>query len=335
MAREPEDHRGESEDYDEGGGPVKSFLEHLEDLRWTLIKSVSTLLVSMLICMIGSNHIVSVLVWPLQHSWMVTTRTNEMTVLHIGTNYLAKIPPSLLSFPAAGTNRVQSASLVPQLVGTNWVLGILPDAEPFLSPDQVPPKIKNYGPLSSVMVMMKLGLWGGLLLAVPLISFFIAQFVLPALHIHEKKLLYQSVGIGSGLFVAGVVFCYFIITGIALNASVQVSEWLGFGADEWRAEDYINFVVKFLLGMGLSFELPVVILLLVKIGLVNYQQLSAFRSYMVVINLVAAAFITPSGDPFTMLLFAAPLQFLYEVSVFIAWLWDRKARKLNAAAAKV
>ena len=82
-----------------------------------------------------------------------------------------------------------------------------------------------------------------------------------------------------------------------------------------------------MLGMGLCFQLPVVILVLVKIGLLDYQKLANFRTYMVVINLVAAAFITPSGDPFTMLLFAAPLQILYEISVLIAWMWARKERK--------
>ena len=83
--------------------------------------------------------------------------------------------------------------------------------------------------------------------------------------------------------------------------------------------------------MGLSFELPVVILVLVKIGLLDYEKLSGFRMYAVVFTLVAAAFITPSGDPFTMVLFAAPLYFLYEVSVGISWWWERKDRKQREA----
>ncbi len=216
-------------------------------------------------------------------------------------------------------------------MGTNRLVSWQPDNDPFLAPDQLPPKLKNYGPLSSVMLVMKVGLWGGLMLAVPFISYYVGRFVLPALRIRERKLLYQSVAVGTGLFMLGVVFCYFIITGISLLASVEVSEWLGFGADEWRAEEYISFVTKFLLGMGLSFELPVVILVLVKIGLLDYEKLAKFRMYMVVVNLVASAFITPSGDPFTMILFAAPLHFLYEVSVVIAWFWARKERKLREA----
>ena len=105
---------------------------------------------------------------------------------------------------------------------------------------------------------------------------------------------------------------------------MQFSEWLGFTADEWRADAYIGFMTKFMLGMGLAFELPVVLLTLVKIGILEYDQLRRFRMYAVVGNLVISAFVTPSGDPFTMLILAIPLQLLYEISVFIAGRWERR-----------
>jgi sec-independent protein translocase protein TatC len=320
-------------DYDEeGGGPVKPFLDHLEDLRWTLIKSLAAVLVSMLVCMIGGKYIVAFLTWPLQHSWISRASTNQTVALHLGTNFIGRVPLATVMPVEPGTNPpstnvIRSLSLQPTWIGSNLVLALQPDVNDYLAPDTQPPVIKNYGPLSSVMVMMKLALWGGLILAAPFVFYFIGQFVLPALHVHEKKLLYQAVGIGTFLFFLGVAFCYLLVTSIALEASVKFSVWLGFGADEWRAEEYISFVTKFMLGMGLSFELPVVILVLVKIGLLDYAKLAGFRSYMVVINLVAAAFITPGGDPFSMLLFAAPLQLLYEVSVWVAWWWERVDRK--------
>jgi len=76
--------------------------------------------------------------------------------------------------------------------------------------------------------------------------------------------------------------------------------------------------------MGLAFEMPVVILTLVKIGLLEYAQLKRFRSYAVVLNLVISAFVTPSGDPFTMMILAIPLHLLYEISVFVARYWERR-----------
>jgi len=331
MARESEDHPGDPEEQDEGGGPVKSFLEHLEDLRWTLIKSIVAVLVGVLICMVGGKYLVAILVWPLQHAGFGTKGTNEVVVAHMGKTHVTNWPIAQVEFLRQGTNVVQSVSIVPILNGTNVTWTLQTDAEPFISPDGTPPALNLYGPVSSIMVAMKLALWGGLLVSAPFLFYFLGQFVLPALHYHEKKLLYQAVGIGTGLFFLGVIFCYFIITGVALAATVQFAQWLGFGASEWRGDEYVSFVTKFMLGMGLSFELPVVILVLVKIGMLDYQALARFRTYMVVVNLVAAAIITPSGDPFSMLLFAAPLQLLYEVSVFIAWLWDRKERKLREA----
>jgi sec-independent protein translocase protein TatC len=102
--------------------------------------------------------------------------------------------------------------------------------------------------------------------------------------------------------------------------------WLGFSADRWRAEEYISFVCKFMLGMGLGFELPVVVLTLVKIGLVDYKMLAGFRRYMIVINLVMGAVLT-TPEVLTQIMMAVPLQILYEVSVWITWYWERKERK--------
>jgi sec-independent protein translocase protein TatC len=83
--------------------------------------------------------------------------------------------------------------------------------------------------------------------------------------------------------------------------------------------------------MGISFELPIVILALVKVGLLNSQKLNSFRAYWVVLELVICAFLTPSGDPFTMFLMALPLHLLYEISTAISWYWSRKDNKRLAA----
>jgi sec-independent protein translocase protein TatC len=129
----------------------------------------------------------------------------------------------------------------------------------------------------------------------------------------------------------GVSFCYFILMPLALAASQLYSQWLGFGAFQWRAEDYISFVCKFMLGMGLGFELPVIILTLVKLGVLNYRILSKGRRYMIVINLILGALLT-TPEVLTQVLMAIPLQLLYEVTVWIAWYWERKANRRKPAA---
>jgi sec-independent protein translocase protein TatC len=193
--------------------------------------------------------------------------------------------------------------------------------------------LKNYGPLSAFIVALKIALYGGLVVSAPFVIFFIGQFVLPALKVKEKKFVYRVAGYGSLLFLLGVAFCYLVIVQVALMASVQFSQWMGFGADEWRAEEYVSFVCKFMLGMGLSFQLPLVILTLVKMGIVDADMLANYRAYFIVGNLTLSAVITPSGDPLTMVLMALPLQVLYEGSLLVARRWARKDREREAAEA--
>ena len=120
---------------------------------------------------------------------------------------------------------------------------------------------------------------------------------------------------------------------IALAASVQYSNWLGFSANQWRAEDYLSFVCKFMLGMGLGFELPVIVLTLVKIGVLNYRMLASFRRYVIVISFVLGAILT-TPEVITQVLMAVPLYLLYEISVWIAWYWERQDRKREAVRAQ-
>jgi sec-independent protein translocase protein TatC len=141
-------------------------------------------------------------------------------------------------------------------------------------------------PAGGFVVAFQVALYGGLVLASPFIFYFILSFVFPALKMREQKYVYRGLFFGVGLFLFGVSFCYFILMPVALAAAQMYSNWLGIGALQWRAEDYISFVCKFMVGMGLGFELPVVLLTLVKIGVLDYSTLSKARRYMIVINLI-------------------------------------------------
>jgi sec-independent protein translocase protein TatC len=177
--------------------------------------------------------------------------------------------------------------------------------------------------------------YGGLVLAGPFIFYFISAFVFPALRLRERKYVYRGLFVGVGLFLGGVAFCYFVLMPLALSASQLYSQWLGFGSFQWKAEDYISFVCKFMLGMGLGFELPVLILTLVKIGVLDYALLSKSRRYVVVINLILGAVLT-TPEVITQLTMFVPLQLLYEISVWVAWYWEQpdraKARRRLALA---
>src|SRR5207244_10532513 len=132
-------------------------------------------------------------------------------------------------------------------------------------------------PASGFSFAFQFALYAGMVLASPFIFYFVAMFVFPALKLRERKYVYRGLGFGVTLFMFGVAFCYFALMPLALAASQRYSQWLGFAASQWKADDYISFICKFMLGMGLGFEMPVVILTLVKIGILNYRILSKGR----------------------------------------------------------
>ncbi|MGO8930774.1 MAG: twin-arginine translocase subunit TatC [Limisphaerales bacterium] len=322
------------EQAEEEGGPVKSFLEHLEDLRWVLIKSGVAAGVAMLVCLLGGNYVIRVLEWPLKrapvrHSAKTQTvrvlfGTNQLSVLHITTN------DPLASL--VGTNRFVRLELAPAIQGTNQVLEWRAQDDSEGAPERgLGIEIVNLSPAGSFIVATKVAFYGGLVLASPFIFYFVAHFVFPALKMREKKYTYRGLAFGGSLFMAGVCFCYFILMPVALAASVQYAQWLGFTANQWRAEDYVGFVCKFMLGMGIGFELPVVVLTLVKIGVLNYRILASGRRYVIVISAVLGAVLT-TPEIITQILMAVPLYMLYEICVWVAWYWERQEKKREVAA---
>ena len=327
------DHESEHPDEAEGG-PVKTFLEHLEDLRWVLIKSLVALGVAVLLCLLAGNYVVGIVKWPLTRAGVSWPGTNQIVAVSFGTNRLGvfQLTADQQKILELGTNRFVSVQVEPLVIGTNQVLGWRASSDSAAIADAQRLKIDliNLGPAGGFVVAFQVAIYGGAMLASPFIFYFVATFIFPALKLRERKYIYRGLAFGGGLFLAGVAFCYFILMPLALTAAQMYSHWLGFGALQWRAEDYISFVCRFLLGMGLGFELPVVILTLVKIGILDYRTLSKARSYMIVINLILGAVLT-TPEVFTQIVMFVPLQALYEITVWIAWYWDqpdrRKARR--------
>jgi sec-independent protein translocase protein TatC len=315
----------------EEGGPVKSFLEHLEDFRWVLVKVSVSLGLAMLICLVAANYVMAVLEWPLSRATVSFPGTNQLVTVNFGTNHLGRftLTPGQEKALNLGTNRFVTVAVEPLLLGTNQVLGWHVDTEhqPAAEGQRLQIELVNLGPAGGFIVAVQLAFYAGLVLAAPFILYFVSAFVFPALRMHEQKYVLRGLFVGLGLFFAGVLFCYFALMPVALMASQKYSNWLGLGASQWRAEEYISFVCKFMLGMGLGFEMPVLVLTLVKIGVLNYPTLAKARRYMIVVNLLLGAVLT-TPEILTQILMFIPLQFLYEVSVWIAWYWAQADRRV-------
>ncbi|KAI3699066.1 hypothetical protein L2E82_43074 [Cichorium intybus] len=149
----------------------------------------------------------------------------------------------------------------------------------------------------------------GLLLGSPVILYEIIAFVLPGLTRSERKFLGPIVLGSSVLFYTGIVFSYIVLTPAALNFFVNYAE--GVVESLWSIDQYFEFILVLMFSTGLSFQVPVIQLLLGQVGLVSGDQMLSVWRYVVVGAVVAAAIVTPSTDPLTQMLLAGPLLGLY------------------------
>ncbi len=317
------------------GGAVKSFLEHLEDLRWMLIKSGAAVLMAMMVCLFGVQTLVKILDWPLvraqqRHVAFLPENTNQSVTIQLGALTLQTIQTPTNHFGSfdLGTNPHVILHLDPVLVGTNTFLQ-MSVGNNGATPEESGPKLVFMDPSGPFISSLHIAFFGGLLLASPFVIYFLGEFVMPALKMIEKKYFLRGFYFGTILFLMGVSFAYFIVMPAALKFAELYANWMGLQVPYWQAETYWGFEIKFMFGMGAGFELPVVLLALVKIGILNYSKLTAMRRYMIVINLILGALLT-TPEVFTQVCMAIALQILFELAVFIAWYWERQEKKRAA-----
>lgn len=238
----------------------KPFLEHLEDLRWTVVKMAIAVFTAMIVCFLFRQTLVRVMQAPLH-------------------------------------------GVDPQ-VGALKALGIT----------------------DSIVISFHLAFYAGIVVSFPLLLYFLAEFILPALTAVEKRFLLPAI-IGSfGLFLLGVFVCYFWLLPKTILFFFRDTQSLGW-APTWTVQQYYSFVTKFILGFGLAFELPVVVLALVYFGLITYKFMARTRPYAVVLIFILAAIIAPTPDFLTLVAMALPMSLLYESCIWIAWIMERRASR--------
>ena len=169
--------------------------------------------------------------------------------------------------------------------------------------------------ISPFLVPLKITLMAAFLIALPVVLYQVWAFVAPGLYTHEKKLVLPLVISSSLLFFLGVAFCYFFVFG-------QVFKFIqGFAPKSITAapdiEAYLSFVLTMFIAFGAAFEVPVVVVVLARMGLVTIEKLRAFRSYFIVLAFIIAAVLTPP-DVVSQLALAIPMVLLYEVGIWAA-----------------
>jgi sec-independent protein translocase protein TatC len=169
--------------------------------------------------------------------------------------------------------------------------------------------------ISPFLVPLKITLMAAFLLALPVVLYQVWAFVAPGLYTHEKKLVLPLVISSTLLFFLGIAFCYFFVFGKVFTF-IQ-----GFAPKSITPapdiEQYLSFVLTMFIAFGAAFEVPIVVVVLARIGLVSIEKLKAFRGYFIVLAFIVAAIITPP-DIVSQLALAIPMCLLYEVGIWAA-----------------
>ncbi len=193
-------------------------------------------------------------------------------------------------------------------------------AQPMLNALPEGSKMIATGVITPFMVPVKLSMMVALMISLPWVLYQAWAFVAPGLYTHEKRLVAPLIISSSLLFVLGVAFCYFLVFGTVFKfindfapASITVAPDI---------ENYLDFVLMMCLAFGLTFEVPVVVIVLVRMGVVSVEKLKAIRPYVIVGAFVIAAVVTPP-DVMSQLFLAIPLCLLYEVGILLAPLFKR------------
>ena len=184
--------------------------------------------------------------------------------------------------------------------------------------------------ISPFLVPLKILLMTAFLIALPVVLYQVWAFVAPGLYAHEKKLVMPLVISSTLLFFIGVAFCYFFVFG-QVFAFIQ-----SFAPKSITAapdiEAYLSFVLTMFLAFGLAFEVPIVVIVLARMGIVSIEKLKAFRSYFIVLAFIIAAVVTPP-DVVSQLALAIPMIILYEVGIWAAQLFIKHTKAPEEPAA--
>jgi sec-independent protein translocase protein TatC len=230
------------------------FLDHLEELRWTLVKCAIAFAIAAGAIGYFLKDFNDVLLWPLHH----VQAENPELKLELTTRSV-----------------MESFGIIIQLCG-----------------------------------------FGGLALAAPFMVIFVGQFVAPALTRKELKLVLPTSLSAFGLFALGAAFGFFLLVPSTLRVSLEINRLLGF-APMWTPDSYYSLLTWLVLGVGAAFEFPLLIVIAIHFGLLRVQTLRKYRRHSIVGIFLIAAVVTPTPDPFTQCLFAAPLYLLFEIAILV------------------
>ena len=328
-----------------------SFLEHLDELRRRLIRCFIFIFLAGTASWFVSGPIYSFLAAPVERALAEAQRRQIPIAGHTGTEVISPLTAlkenDIGRYVFAEETKLGS-SLIP--AGATVTARVLKDAqgklalfsdEALFAGDTVIPKgvrlpteigaaAETFSGVNDKLIVtsalepfalyVKVSLYAAVCVSLPFVLFQIWGFVSPGLYPHERSYVTPFITLSSISFIVGAAFAYYVIFPPAARYL------LGLGGDFrllLKADDYFDFIILVMLGMGIVFQMPAITYVLARIGLVTAGLMVRIWKTAIVVILIAAAVLSPTNDVPNMLLFAAPMLVLYVVSIFIAWIFNK------------
>ncbi|HEY6762253.1 MAG TPA: twin-arginine translocase subunit TatC [Baekduia sp.] len=316
-----------------------SLVEHLDELRTRIILCVVAFVLAFSLCYWQNDRILDIVNKPLEHAHRVdcTKPKKADDALErsgcfdaaVG-NYLKSAGPALAgaakslgsiasSDGVSAATRAQAARVAGQLRDTSVEAAKAVALTPKASTGRQPVTL---GVTEPFMTTITVSAYAALLLALPFILWQLYAFILPAFSSAERRIALPLMSLVPFLFICGVLFGYFL----ALPRAVAFLQNYNDGAFDIlvQAKDYYRFCTILLVAMGVLFQIPVGVIAIVRLRILSVKQLRAYRGYALILFAIVAAVVTPTPDPFTMLIAMAPLVVLYELSLVLGRLFEPK-----------
>ncbi len=265
-----------------------SFLDHLEELRWHVVKSVSAIFIGTIVAFIYVKWIFENIVFA----------------------------PARIDFPT-----FKYMCKLGEFLGTEESLCVKPFN--FL--------VQSRNMTGQFMMSITASFVIGLIIAFPYVFWQVWSFIKPGLKMNEKTNSRGAVAAVTFLFLLGVSFGYYVLSPMTIwfLSTYSISDMI---VNEFDITSYVSTVVGMVIGSGLLFQFPVVVYFMTKVGMLTPQFMRKFRKHAIVVILILGAIVTPSPDPFSMMLISTPLYFLFEISIIISAVVVKRKQKAELLA---
>lgn len=332
-------------------GLQMSFLDHLDELRQRLIYTVASIGVAFVICFFASEYIYKFLSVPvvlqLQKAQRATQgRSGQVNLAQIKEGetlqytFTQETAVGDVKVPLGATvavRRVNKDGQAALVLAAPWTLGsavvpaetaisqIVKEGEGKLFYDDESNKLVLRGVTSAFMVYMRVALYAGIALAIPLIFYQVWAFISPGLYKHERRYIVPVLTMATLFFAAGATFAYKIAFPKACDYLLGLAVEGGF-RPLLDAEDYLDLIIMIMIGLGVVFQIPTISFVLGRIGLITPGLMWRMWRYAVVAIVIISAVLTPTADAVNLMIFAAPMLGLYFLSIGIVWLFGKPRR---------